>query len=157
MKKIAILFISLIICIACEKSDLELTEEKAIESYISSNLIEEQPSSSGLYFIMDKLDSDEKDTGLPSIGDIIIFGYTGKMLTENSEIYFQTNENFIRFTFGKDNTIDGLKEGLALVKKGCTARLVLPSAIAYGDVQVGTVPPFTPLLIELEVHDIIRK
>ena len=156
-KALFFLFALFLFWSACEKSDLELREESAIDSYIESGLIEEEPTSSGLYYILDEIDSTEVDVMTPNVGDTIVFDFVGKMLTVSQQEYFSTvGDEPLRFTFGKDQTIDGLKEGLSLVVKGSQSRLVVPSDIAYGDVQYGDIPPFTPLLIELAIHDIIR-
>jgi len=37
---------------------------------------------------------------------------------------------------------------------GGKAKLILPSSLAYGGMQVGNLPPYSPLVYEIEVIEI---
>ncbi len=165
MKKILfVLFGAMMLWTACEKDDLELKEEEAIENYIKDKLIDVEPTSSGLYFIVKQRQFPTvTDTATPSHGDVIVFDMVGKMLTKKSgqdyAIFFnnldKTGEN-IRFKYGVDKTFEGLAEGLKYVQEGTVVDLIVPSALAYGTIQTGDVPKYTPLLLQLTIHEIIR-
>lgn len=147
---------------SCSKNALLLKEEKAINDYLQNKLLGTTPSASGLYYIED-LSPEEADPQAvlttPSVGDTVVFSMVGRMLTLPSggsyQIYYQSpTDTPLKFVYGKDHSIQGLEEALGLVRKGVVARLLVPSALAYGTKKQGVVPPYTPLLIELTIHDI---
>ena len=52
---------------------------------------------------------------------------------------------------GEYQLIDGLDEGVRLMKKGGKARFLIPSNLAYGGIGYRNIPGFTPLLWEVEL------
>ena len=66
---------------------------------------------------------------------------------------YDRNEPFT-FELGVGQVIAGWDEGIALMKKGGKATLLIPSAIGYGERGAGDmIPPFTPLVFEVELID----
>jgi peptidyl-prolyl cis-trans isomerase A (cyclophilin A) len=66
---------------------------------------------------------------------------------------YQRNEP-IAFPLGQGQVIKGWDEGIALLKKGSTAKLVIPSELAYGSKGAGDViPPDVTLIFEVELVD----
>ena len=60
----------------------------------------------------------------------------------------------ISFPLGKGRVIKGWDEGIALLKKGSVAKLVIPSELAYGSIGVdGVIPPDATLIFEVELVD----
>jgi peptidyl-prolyl cis-trans isomerase A (cyclophilin A) len=60
----------------------------------------------------------------------------------------------IRFALGEGRVIAGWDEGIALLKKGAAAKLVIPSDLAYGTAGAGgVIPPHATLIFEIELVD----
>jgi FKBP-type peptidyl-prolyl cis-trans isomerase FkpA len=55
----------------------------------------------------------------------------------------------LKFRLGSRQVIQGLEEGVARMRKGGRATLIIPSALAYGDQQAGPIPPFATLIFEV--------
>ena len=52
--------------------------------------------------------------------------------------------------------IKGWDEGMQLLSKGSNATLVIPSSLAYGDQGNQQIQPFTPLIFDVELVDVIH-
>jgi FKBP-type peptidyl-prolyl cis-trans isomerase len=77
------------------------------------------------------------------------------MLMDGSEFdsSYQRNEP-INFALGKGQVISGWDEGIALLNKGASAKLVIPSGLAYGSSGAGgVIPPDATLVFEVELLD----
>jgi FKBP-type peptidyl-prolyl cis-trans isomerase FkpA len=55
---------------------------------------------------------------------------------------------------GKAQVIPGWDEGIAMMKKGGQAILIIPSTIAYGDRDMGDIPPYSTLVFDIELLDV---
>ena len=91
---------------------------------------------------------------LPPKGCNVSVHYTGMM--PDGTIFdssYKRNEP-ISFPLGKGRVIKGWDEGIALLKKGSVAKLVIPSELAYGSRGVdGVIPPDATLIFEVELVD----
>jgi FKBP-type peptidyl-prolyl cis-trans isomerase len=123
----------------------EREEDQLLNEYLQKNNIDIEPTMSGLYFI-----ETEKGTGPAPI--------SGKMVAIHYEAYFLNGQSFnssysrrepLKFKLGARDVIQGLEEGVARMRRGGRATLIIPSALAYGDQQVGPVPPFATLIFEV--------
>lgn len=61
----------------------------------------------------------------------------------------------ITFMAGAGQVIPGWDEGLLLLKKGSKARFIIPSLLAYGDRDLGKIPPNSTLIFDVEMVDVI--
>ena len=58
------------------------------------------------------------------------------------------------FVVGVGQVIPGWDEGVQLMKKGSKARFIVPANLAYGDRDLGKIPPNSTLIFDVEVLDV---
>lgn len=145
-------------------NELQEKETADIHAYLKQHDIHTQPTASGLYFI-----ELEKGNG-PSVeaGKSIKVNYTAMFI--NGEIFetslrdiamknniFDSANSYQPFQYqqGDSITIAGWSEGLSYMKQGGRALLIVPSFLAYGEEGVeGLIPPYTPLIYEVNVLEV---
>ena len=85
--------------------------------------------------------------------------YKGYFLDGTLVDYTPNNWAF-EFTYGQEGQlIEGLQLALRKLKKGEKAKIILPSQLAFGSEgsSNGTVPPYTPLVYQIEIQDVKYK
>ena len=127
-----------------------LKEQEALASYIESNQITTEPTASGLYFI-----SEKKGTGKAAeAGKTVKVHYTGMFLDGTKfDSSVDRGEPF-EFQLGVGNVIRGWDEGVAMMKEGGKAKLLIPSSLAYGPQDNGPIPGFSTLMFEVELIEV---
>ena len=128
-------------------------ESQKIAKYIKDNNITVQPQSSGLYYI-------EMQTGSGDsvkYGDLVYVHYTiynidGKLI-ESSYDYNMP----LPFIYGDNQMIAGIEEAVGYMKVGGKSRIVVPSRLGFGDIEIDdNLPANTALVIDLEFVDLQR-
>ena len=61
----------------------------------------------------------------------------------------------MKLPVGLGGSIPGFEEGLMLLNKGAKATIILPSKLAYGEQGNQGIPPYSPLVFELDIVNII--
>ena len=120
-----ILFISLNFY-SCKVNEDVVTfqdELDILNKYLLDNNITTIPTNSGLYYI-ELLEGSGEDA---DDGDTVTVKYTGKFL--NGLLF---DSGTFSFTVGKGEVISGFDKGIAFMKEGGKARLIIPSNLAYG-------------------------
>ena len=87
--------------------------------------------------------------------NIVTVNYTG-LLEDGTKFdsSLDPGRSPFRFTVGAGQVIKGWDEGIALLKKGSAAKLVIPSELAYGSRGAGgVIPPEATLIFEVELVD----
>lgn len=119
-------------------------------AYLKANDITVVPSETGLYYV-----ETEEGTGTaPEDGNTVVVHYTGKFL--DGKVFdssVQRNQPF-EFQLGVGQVIKGWDEGIAYMKKGGKATLIIPSDLAYGPNNYSTIPGHSTLVFEVELIDI---
>ena len=127
------------------------TEKAASElnAYLEKNGVVGQPTSTGLYYVKTQDGTGEK----PSKGSTVKAHYTGYLL--DGTVFDTSIERGepIEFVLGVGQVIPGWDEGIALMSKGEKAVLYIPYYLAYGDRDLGVIPPFSNLVFEVELID----
>ena len=142
---------------SCHKSHdnktTEITENKMQESKEISNLGEEIKTASGLVFI-DEIIGTGKN---PKTGDKVVVHYTGTL--ENGTKFDSSidRDRPFEFTIGVGRVIKGWDEGVASMKVGGKRKLIIPSNLGYGSRDMGTIPPNSTLLFDIELIEIKEK
>lgn len=127
-------------------------EKMLIQQYLSKQRANISPTDS-LYYIPLK----RGDGRRPQNGDTLTFDFEGRFLTGK---YFdstkQRHEPFVFVLGQKWQVIEGLERAVRMMSKGEHALFVFPSGIAFGQEgsSTGIVPPFTPVVFEVEMLDI---
>jgi len=150
MKKLTILstIIAIIFFTSCKSK--EEKEIDKLEDYIEENNITVQPTESGLYYIETKAGTGE----LAKSGDEVSVHYNGTYIDgEKFDSSYDRGEPYT-FILGRGNVILGWDEGIALMKKGGKAKLIIPSSLAYGARGKSTIPGYSTLLFDVELVDI---
>lgn len=125
-------------------------EDNLLNNYLQQENIKEAATLSGLYIVYEK-----KGTGkLPVSGKKLTVHYSGYFVDGKLfDSSIERNEPFT-FTFGIGQVIAGWDEGLAKVPEGSKIRLIIPSSLAYGAKQRGIIPPYSPLVFDIEVLNV---
>ena len=130
------------------------TDDALIQKYIADNNITgAQKQASGLYYVPVVANS----TGTQAAaGKQVSVLYTGKLL-DGSTFDASSQHGNTPFTFqlGAKQVIPGWDEGIALMRKGEKATLLIPSALAYGPSSPSTaVPANSVLRFDVELTDV---
>ncbi|OPZ99703.1 MAG: FK506-binding protein [Bacteroidetes bacterium ADurb.Bin408] len=122
-------------------------ELPALEKYLKRNNITIAPTSSGLYYIEQQRGKGKK----PTVGQVVVVHYKGMLI--NGQVFDSSyNRNQpISFKIGSGQVIEGFEEGIAQMREGGKAQLIIPSAIGYGDNELENIPPYSTLIYEVEL------
>ncbi len=95
----------------------------------------------------------EKGQGAsPGLSDTVVVHYEGTLL--DGTVFDSSIARNEPAEFGLQQVIPGWTEGLQLMKTGGTARLFVPSKLAYGPGGRGNIPPSALLIFEVQLLDI---
>ena len=144
--------------------ELRATEPERIAAYLKMNRLSGKPGRSGLYYIETRAGNGP----LIANGRSVTVHYVAK-LTDGKIIETSIKEeamksgifdslfDYIPFTFvmGDSSTVAGWEQGIAMMRKGGKAVLVVPSSLAYGEEGLDDlIPPYAPLVYEIEVLEV---
>tara|TARA_Y100000741_G_scaffold361885_1_gene346652 strand:- start:779 stop:1786 length:1008 start_codon:yes stop_codon:yes gene_type:complete len=134
-----------------EEKDKLFKKRKFEEENLKNELIKGMvQTSSGLWYKIIKNSIKAK----PKNGEIVKVHYTG-MLLDGKVFDSSYSRNMpIEFILGAGRVIKGWEEGISLIPIGASAKLVIPSNLAYGEIGAGNIiPPNSTLIFEIEILD----
>lgn len=145
---------------------LKAQEPAKIKKYIDDNHLKLTKTPSGLLYVITNPGTGEK----PAVHDTAVVNYTGKMVNgkvfdtsikeeaQKAKMPMDPMRQFapIRIPVGEAKVIPGWDEGLQLLSKGSKAIFIIPSDIAYKDQGIGPIAPFTPLVFEMEMVNVVH-
>lgn len=89
-------------------------------------------------------------------GDTVSVNYTGT-LTNGTVFDTNVDKNApFMFTLGAGEVIAGWDQGVPGMKKGEKRKLTIGPALAYGEREIGPIPPNSTLIFEIELLDISK-
>lgn len=110
-------------------------------------------TSSGLKFQVIKAGEGPR----PTISDIAVVDYTGR-LADGSVFDTSKGKQPIPIPVGPDGSIAGFSEGLQMMQKGGTYRLIIPWNLAYGaEGRPPVIPPKADLEFEVTLLDFVSQ
>ncbi len=125
----------------------QAAEADSIRAYIDKNKIKVQPTPEGIYIITTK-----KGTGAqPEPMQDVTVHYTGKFLDgKKFDSSVDRGEPFT-FTLGARQVIPGWEVAVSKMHVGDKATVLIPSDYAYGERGNYGIPPFSPLVFDIEL------
>jgi FKBP-type peptidyl-prolyl cis-trans isomerase len=127
-----------------------LSEDDKINNYVKKKSITvTEKTNTGLRFI--RTSATTTNDSLKT-GDNVSVKYNGMFLSETS-----FDSGTFGVVIGSNSTIAGFSEGISKLKKGEKAKIILPSTIGYGSKGSGSIPPFTPLIFDIEILTVNGK
>ncbi len=144
---LATIFLSLQ-AVAQEKATLKPNSKKEDSSKKQKIIVnQEYTTASGLKYKITQIGTGKQVMA----GDKVTVHYTGK-LTNGTKFDSSKDRNQpFSFMVGASQVIQGWDEGLQHLRVGDNATLEIPPAIGYGDRDMGTIPPNSTLIFDIEV------
>lgn len=105
---------------------------------------------SGLQYEVIRLGTGRK----PKLQDVVVINYRASL--PNGKVFDDTYKRKMPAHLELISVIDGLSEGLQLMKEGAKYRFVIPEKLAYGHADVGGVPAGSTVIFEVELVKVLR-
>ena len=130
---------------SCENHDREAHTEYWQENGENEDVTQTE---SGLQYRV----IEEGEGSRPTLESTVLIEYEGRRIDGS---IFETNGNDPVET-DVDGLLEGLEEGLQLMKEGSTYEFVLPSTLAYGETAGGEFCPGTTIVFEVTLVEIVE-
>jgi FKBP-type peptidyl-prolyl cis-trans isomerase len=136
-----------------ENAMREQRESADLQKYLEDNNITTPALESGLIYIEEVAGSGAQ----PATGQRVKVHYTGRLLDGTKFDSSVDKGQPFEFTLGQGQVIRGWDQGIALMKEGGKATLIIPSKIGYGERGAGgMIPPFSTLVFDVELIEIVK-
>ncbi len=152
-------YLSIILVLAlfsCQKSssekENEVTETQSTTVQVPA-VDKEFTTPTGLKYI-DKVIGTGKS---PQIGDKVKVHYTGTLEDGTKFDSSRDRNQPFEFPLGVGRVIKGWDEGVATMKEGGKRKLIIPSELAYGSRNMGSIPPNSILFFDVELIEVVEK
>ena len=133
--------------LSCSKNkDYTQIDEDIIQEYIADNNLDAVATGSGLYYVIETTGNGV----FPDLSSVVTVAYTGKLA--DGSVFDQSSSAGISFPL--TNVIQGWQEGIPLFSEGGTGKLLIPSALGYGNNAIGSIPANSVLIFDIELLDV---
>lgn len=126
-------------------------EKEDIQKFMKQIGFQADTTPEGLYFKLTR-----PGTGpYPKHGDQITLKFSVNLL-DGTKLFSSWDKDLpMTIEFGRKFDTQGINIALARMNKGAVARLIIPSKLAFGEEgRPGFIPPYSPLLYDVEIVDI---
>jgi len=145
MKIFSYILIIAVIFSSCKSEKKIMSDnEREIENYLVGINETATVTSSGLNYII----TEEGDGEFPSISDEVTVNYTGYFT--NGDIFDMSTDPI---TFPLTNVIEGWQEGIPLLSRGGSGKLIIPSHLGYGSNPPNGIPENAVLIFDVDLID----
>ena len=96
----------------------------------------------------------ETNGAKPSASDVVRVHYEGRLI--DGTVFDSSYEWGTPVEFPLNNVIPGWTEGLQLMGVGSKYKFYIPSELAYGSRGAGPIPPFSPIIFDVELLEIVK-
>jgi len=90
----------------------------------------------------------------PKLEDVVVINYRASL--PNGKVFDDTYKRKMPAHLELISVIDGLSEGLQLMKEGAKYRFVIPEKLAYGHADMQGVPAGSTVIFEVELVKVLR-
>lgn len=130
---------------------LKSESEQEFQSYLADNQININPTEHGVYYWTTRPGSGAQ----PKAGDLVEVCYAGRFL--NGQVFdsvYMADTTF-SFILGKGYMIPAWEEVVPKMHLGERVTMIIPCQMAYNDRSVGVIPPYSNLIYDIEIRNII--
>lgn len=147
LKKLLVLLIP-VAFFACKKTEVDQAkvDREIIHKYIKDSSLVVDSTADGLYYAI----SDSGVGAHPISTSVIYVYYKGYLV--NGTIFEQNQAGFPP-PIPLSNTIKGWQEGVPLIGKGGKIKLIIPSALGYGNRANGSIPANSVLIYDIKLDN----
>jgi FKBP-type peptidyl-prolyl cis-trans isomerase len=129
---------------SCGKDDQAEIDRDIILQFIEDNNLDAIEDESGLFYVIDVPGGADK----PLLSDSVTIDYRGSLV--NGTVFDQTTAN--PATFLLDDLILGWKIGIPKFGREGSGVLLVPSALGYGDRQIGIISANSVLIFDITLR-----
>lgn len=146
-------------CLRDDSKELKEQEMKLLQQYLADNNINVDPTASGLYYVPISegtgiFPDDETWVEIAYIGELIDGTVFSTSMEQTADQYGIFDEGFLygptRLQVGNIG-VQGLNEGLKLMKVGGKAKFIVPSDLGFGGFATGMVPAYSTLIYTINL------
>jgi FKBP-type peptidyl-prolyl cis-trans isomerase len=110
-----------------------------------------QETASGLQYEVITMGTGDKPTAV----DMVKVHYTGMLL--DSTKFDSSLDRGEPAQFGVNQVIQGWQEGIQMMPVGSKFKFYIPYELAYGEQGTGPIPPFSTLVFDVELLEIVKQ
>jgi FKBP-type peptidyl-prolyl cis-trans isomerase len=139
-------------------------EERYFHLYMDANYPEVEPTETGLYFI----EYEEGEGLTPDSGDYVLVNYYAYTIPDETVVdtydeewardhnLYNSKVLYGPYKYQHGTEMEGMREGLSLMKEGGIARLIFKSDLGYGSAGLGNIGRFESLMYDIELVEVIK-
>lgn len=165
---IATAAVSMLIGTGCKKDEsvslLEEQEKRYFDLYIASNYSDLDSTESGLYYI----EYEEGDGMTSDTGEWVLMNYVAYTIPDENVVDTYTEDWAVEhnlynasvlygpYKYQHGSGIQGVDEGLSMMKEGGISRLLFKSNLGYGETGMGsTISAYESLMYDIELIQVL--